>query len=99
MHFSHAWHFDMRNIDMFCVCIHGSVLERAEHMVITKMHSYIVGASPTLVGRPHNFGVVDHVQTTTDKTGRLTIGFPCRGEIHGVDYCTSLFGLSQEFLS
>ena len=45
---------------------------------------------PTLAGRPCNFGVVDHAQTTTDKTGKLTIGFPCRGEIHGVDYCTFL---------
>ena len=31
--------------------------------------------------------------TTTDKTGKLTIGFPCRGEIHSADYCASLFVL------
>ena len=51
----------------------------------------MIGASPTLASRPRKFRVVDHAQTTTEKTGKLTIGLPCRGEIHGVVYCTSLF--------
>ena len=51
----------------------------------------MIGASPILVSHPRKFRVVNHAQTTTEKTGKLTIGLPCRGEIHGVDYCTSLF--------
>ena len=43
------------------------------------------------MSRPRKVCVVDHAQTTTKKTGKLTIGLPCCGEIHGVNYCTSLF--------
>ena len=53
-----------------------------------------IGASlskPHTSGSPTQFWRVYHAQTTTDKTGKLTIRFPCRSEIHSVDYCTSLF--------
>ena len=50
-------------------------------------------SEPHTNGSSTQFGVVNHAQTTTDKTGKLTIGFPCRGEIHSVDYYTSLFAL------
>ena len=72
-----------------------------KHECGTKVLSYVyiqyvlntmIGTSPTLAGRPRNFGVVNYVQTTTDKTGKL---IPCHGQIHGVNYCTSLFVLCR----
>ena len=71
-------------------------LKFCAYHIYTHHFQFFIGASPTLAGCPHNFGVVNHAKTTTDKTGKLTIGFPCRSEIHGVDYCTSLFGLCRQ---
>ena len=64
------------------VCVHVCVC--------VCMHVYDWGG-PILVSHLRKCRVVNHAQTTTEKTGKLTIGLPCRGEIHDVDYCTSLF--------
>ena len=52
----------------------------------------LIGASPTLVSRPCKFRVVNHAQTTTEKTGKLIIVYHATMKcIHGLEYCTSLF--------
>jgi len=54
--------------------------------------------SPTLADHPHNFRVIDHAQTITEKNQKIYQQFyicscrqPCHGEINSVDYSNSIF--------